>query len=106
MAPQAGADADTDFDTSGVAVAAHPGLGGTSAVAARAFAAGERVFRERALVVALAPTNLARVRAYCALPPEGQRTLREEYWSDAPEVRCAATAACLPVSSGGRGRGK
>ena len=45
------------FDTSGVAVTALPELGGTSAVAQRPFAAGELVFRERALVMAAAPTN-------------------------------------------------
>jgi len=69
-------------------------------VAARAFAAGERVFCERALVVASGHTNLARVRAYCGLTHEGRRALREQYFGEAPAVRCAATAACRPDAVG------
>lgn len=69
-------------------------LGGTSAVALRSFAAGELVFRERALVMASAHTNFARLRAHLALPKETREELLERFWSEAPLVRCAATAAC------------
>lgn len=90
-----GGGAPTDgFDISGVALAERLELGGRSAFAARAFKAGERVFREQALVVAAAPTNLARLRAHLGLAAGSRREILERFWSEAPPVRCAATAAC------------
>lgn len=91
---------DGDFDTSGVVVADRAELGGKTALADRAFAAGARVFRERALVLAPASTNLARLRAYLALPGAARAELREQFWAEAPAVRCAATAACRPDTAG------
>ncbi|CAJ1349395.1 unnamed protein product, partial [Effrenium voratum] len=83
-----------EFDTSRVSIQNLPELGGAAAVANTAIQAGELVFYEKALVQAPAPTNLARVRAYCQLDLEQRRLLRETFWSEAPAVRCAATAAC------------
>mmetsp|Transcript_93770 Transcript_93770/g.205224 ORF Transcript_93770/g.205224 Transcript_93770/m.205224 type:complete len:516 (+) Transcript_93770:53-1600(+) len=100
MAPQdGGLYADPRFDISGVVVAEVKDLGGTSAIAARSFEAGECVFREEILVSAPAPTNLARLRAYCSLPPEQRSKIREQFWREAPTVRCAATAACRPEAA-------
>lgn len=84
----------------GVTVRAEPSLGGHSVAANRAFAAGELVFREEALVVAKGYTNLSRVRAYCDLTPESRESLRAQYWAEEPGVRCAATAACRPEAAG------
>jgi len=86
--------------TSGVLVADLPELGGAAAVASRDFQAGERVFEEPVLVIAPSATNLARVRAYCQLPAEKRRLLREDFFGEAPPVRCAATAACSGEVSG------
>lgn len=88
------------FDTSGVEVGDRPELGGAAALAARNFNAGEQVFCEQTLVVALAPTNLSRVRAYCGLPAESRTSLRKEFFRDAPAVRCAATAALRSDAAG------
>lgn len=89
-----------NFDVTGVVVEDRAELGGATAIAGRAFQPGDRVFRERALVVATGITNLARVRAYCGLNDEGQRRLRENFWGEAPAVRCQATAACRPETIG------
>jgi len=100
MAPQEPDETAPAFDTAGVSVEEVVELGGKTAVALTGFQAGERVFRERALVIAAAPTNLARLRAYLALPDARRRELREEFWGEAPEVRCAATAACRVDAAG------
>eukprot|EP00928_Gymnodinium_smaydae_P031402 TRINITY_DN23054_c1_g1_i1.p1 TRINITY_DN23054_c1_g1~~TRINITY_DN23054_c1_g1_i1.p1 ORF type:complete len:541 (-),score=123.32 TRINITY_DN23054_c1_g1_i1:260-1882(-) len=85
---------------SGVEVVNRAELGGGCVEARRHFRAGERVFLERALVVAKGHTNLARLRAYCGLQPEVQAELRETFWAEEPGIRCAATAACRPDSAG------
>eukprot|EP00927_Polykrikos_kofoidii_P042102 TRINITY_DN35976_c0_g1_i1.p1 TRINITY_DN35976_c0_g1~~TRINITY_DN35976_c0_g1_i1.p1 ORF type:complete len:607 (+),score=81.40 TRINITY_DN35976_c0_g1_i1:73-1821(+) len=93
-------EVDGDLNVGEVRVLDLPELGGAAVAVCRTFRAGETVFKERALVVAAAPTNLARARAYCLLSPSDQASLRENYFGDDPGVRCAATAACRPESCG------
>lgn len=84
----------------GVKIAEVPELGGRAAQAARAFKPGECVFIERILVLASATTNVARVRAYCHLCDADRQKLREQFFAEEPELRCAATAACRPDAAG------
>lgn len=88
-------------NTEGVSIEDLPELGGAAAVANIAFKAGQQVFREKALVIAPSATNLARVRAYCQLEDHARRMLRETFFSEAPSVRCAATAACESAEATG-----
>ncbi|CAK9062379.1 unnamed protein product [Durusdinium trenchii] len=92
---------EAEANTDGVSIQHLPELGGAAAVAKTSFKAGQQVFRERALVIAPSPTNLARVRAYCQLDDTPRRILRETFFSEAPAVRCAATAACEAVEATG-----
>lgn len=88
------APADVEFDTSGAEMSRAKGeLGDVVALATRDFAAGDLVFREKVLVMAAVEnTNLARVRAYCALPDDERQKIREDFFGEEPEIRCAATA--------------
>ena len=57
-------------------------------VAARAFERGELVLKEAPVLQcpdAQQETNMARLRAYLALPEEKRRVLREEFFDEAPE---------------------
>eukprot|EP00435_Cladocopium_sp_Y103_P048659 s827_g14.t1 len=88
-------------NTADVSIEDLPELGGAAAVAKASFKAGQQVFREKALVIAPSATNLARVRAYCQLEDAQRRILRETFFSEAPAVRCAATAACETAEATG-----
>lgn len=96
------ASAGDEFDTSGAEMCRGKGdLGDMVAVATREFAAGDLVFREKALVMAaIENTNLARLRAYCYLPDDERRKIRDDFFGDEPEVRCAATAFMRPDAAG------
>lgn len=94
-------EGDMQYDISGVEVMDRQELGGLTAIAKRNFCSGERVFREKALVIASATTNASRLKAYAALPPAQRLQLRSGFWRESPSVNCAATAACRPGSSTG-----